>query len=143
MTWYAEGLHRTEEGYIVTPKSVVPALHSQRNCMLHIGTGAIVQGSISHEGSLILAPRSQVWGEIRGGHEVILANGAKSEAIHAFGRVVVQEGATCGDIDAGSDVWLLGTCDVGTVRAGGDIVIVGAPKTKGLQPGGRIQTRPF
>lgn len=143
MTWYAEGIELTSNGYFIRPGAVVPSLHSQRNCSLHLGRGAIIQGNIAHEGSVILGPSSHVWGTVRGGHEVVLASGAKSQSIYAFGRVAVQSGALCGDIDAGGDVLLLGNCKVGKVKAGGDIIIVGAPKTSGLTPGGRIQTRPF
>lgn len=143
MTWYAEGIELTPDGYFIRPGAVVPSLHSQRNCSLHLGNGTIVQGNIAHEGSVTLGRKCHVWGTVRGGHEVVLASDAKSQAIYAFGRVAIQAGAVCGDIDAGGDVLLLGDCTVGKVKAGGDIIIVGAPKTAGLAPGGRIQTRPY
>ncbi|MGB1697475.1 MAG: hypothetical protein ACPHK8_03660 [Thermoplasmatota archaeon] len=143
MTWYAEGIQRTDDGYFIQPNAVVPSLHSQRNCVLHVGRNAVIQGNINHEGSVTLGAGAQIWGLLRGGHEVILAPGAQAKNVEAFGRVTVQHGATCGDIQAGGDVLLLGNCTVGKVSAGGDIVIVGAPSTQGLQPGGRIQTRPF
>lgn len=146
MAWIAEGLHRIEGGHLVPAKAVVPSLRSSDpHARLTIGHDATIQGGIEHAGGVILSPRAQIWAHVHGGHEVIVGPDCHVKGnVHADGRIVVQAGARIeGSVTAGSDVLLLGDCDVGPVSAVGDIVIVGSPKTGGLSPGGRITTRPW
>ena len=144
--WYAEGVHAVDGGHLIRSHAVVPGLRVDRDDrVLWVGQSATVQAGIHHAGSVVLGRATHVQGAVRGGHEVVLGAGARVDGpVTARGRIVVQAGATVeGDLEAGSDVLLLGRCHVGTVRAQGDIVVVGEPEARGLEPGGRIQTRPW
>ncbi|MGB1585419.1 MAG: hypothetical protein ACPHID_00025 [Thermoplasmatota archaeon] len=146
MAWIAEGLHRTEQGHLVPAKASVPSLKSGDDAaILNVGHGAVVQGFIEHAGGVILARGVTVWQDVQGGHEVIVGPDCHVRGpVRAVGRVVIEHGARIdGDVEAGGDVLLLGQAHVQDVKAGGDIVIVGSPQTGRLDPGGRIQTRPW
>lgn len=146
MAWYVEGIRRIDGGHLVRSGSFVPSMKcTNPDAALQVGPYATVQGGIRHEGRVIVGRGAVTWTTVRGGAEVIL--GAETRIagdVIATGRVVVQAGAKIdGRIKAGSDVRLLGECQVGDVDAGGDIVIVGAPKTGELRPQGRVRTRPW
>lgn len=144
--WFADGLHAVHGGHLVRDRAVVPGLVGVRDDrVLWVGQAATVQGGIEHAGGVVLARATRVEGAVQGGHEVVLGAGVQVDGpVRARGRIVIQHGAVVhGGLHAGGDVLLLGRCAVGTVQARGDIVVVGAPQAQGLEPGGRIQTRPW
>ncbi len=140
-----QGLRRISGGYLLRADDTSVGLRGRDEAsILWIGPRALVRGSIDHSGSVVLAARCHVQGSLRGGHEVTLgANTRVNGAITATGRVVVQDGAQAGNIHAGSDVFLFGSCTVGDVVAGGDVIVVGSPTTGALSPGGRVTARDF
>lgn len=145
-SWIAEGLHRTAIGHLVPADACVPSLRSRDpETTLQVGRNATIQGALALNGAIVLAPGVSVWAGIRGGHEVVIGPRCHIQGdVQADGRIVVQDGARIdGTVTAGSDAHLLGACHVGDVTAAGDIFIVGAPQTGRLDPGGRIQTRPW
>lgn len=144
--WIAEGLHRTAIGHLVPAKANVPGLRSSDpDTTLHVGPGAVVDGDLELAGAVVLAAGVRVLGNVVGGHEVVVGPRCHiAGTLRATGRVVVQDGARIlGNIRAGSDAHLLGDCIVANVSAVGDIVVVGSPQAGRLDPGGRIQTRPW
>ncbi len=137
--WIADGIHRTEAGFMVPQRAKVPPLRG-KDGVLHIGLQAIIQGPIDHRGAVVLGAGFVVE-QVIAGHELIVGARGRTGDLYCDGRIVIQEGARAGKVRAGGDVLLLGTCDVGDVDAVGDIIVVGTPRTGALRPGGRVTTR--
>ncbi len=139
--WIADGLHRTDAGFLIPQRATVPALKGDAG-VLHVGIAAIVQGPIRHLGAVVLGATSRAE-QVVAGHELILGSRCKTGDLYCDGRIVVQDGAVAGHVRAGGDVLLLGSCTVGDIDAVGDIIVVGDPTTGALRPGGRVTTRPW
>ncbi len=139
--WIAEGIHRTDGGFLVPQRAVVPPLRGLEG-VLHIGLAATIQGPLRHMGAIVIAAEASAE-QVVAGHELIVGARAETGDLYCDGRIVVQAGAHTGHIRAGGDVLLLGASTVGDIDAGGDIIVVGDPKTGALRPGGRVSTRPW